>query len=56
MVIGAMAQLGGCWAKNKQNFILYPTNAPDSLKAVSYERKKWVRCGHLNAPHRHVQA
>jgi len=32
----------------------YPTNAPDPFKSASYERTKWVRCGHLNAPHSHV--
>jgi len=36
------------------HFKLYPTNAPDPFKSVSYERSKWVRCGHLNAPHSHV--
>jgi len=35
---------------------LYPTNAPDPFKSASYERTKWVRCGHFNAPHSHVQA
>jgi len=35
---------------------LYPTNAPDPFKSESYERTKWVRCSHLNAPHSHVQA
>ena len=35
---------------------LYPANTPDPFKSVSYERTKWVRCGHLNAPHSHVQA
>jgi len=37
-------------------FNLYLTNAPDPFKSVSYERTKWVRCGHLNAPHSHIQA
>ena len=36
--------------------LLYPANAPDPFKSVSYERTKRVRCGHLNAPHSHVQA
>jgi len=35
---------------------LYPMNAPDPFKSASYERTKWVRCGHLNALHSHVQA
>jgi hypothetical protein len=35
---------------------LYPTNAPDPFKSESYERNKWVSCGHLNSPHSHVQA
>ena len=34
----------------------YPTNAPDPFKLASYEHTKWVRCGHLNAAHSHVQA
>jgi len=37
-------------------FNLYPTNAPDPFNSASYERTIWVRCGHLNAPHIHVQA
>jgi len=35
-------------------FNLYPMNAPDPFKSVSYERTKWVRGSHLNAPHIHV--
>jgi len=35
---------------------LHLTNAPDPFKSASYEHTKWVRCGHLNAPHSHVQA
>jgi len=35
-------------------FNLYPANAPDPFKSASYERTKWVRCSHLNAPHNHV--
>jgi len=34
----------------------YPTNAPDPFKSATYERIKCVCCGHLNAPHSHVQA
>jgi len=35
---------------------LYPTNTPDPFKSASDEHTKWVRCGHLNSPHSHVQA
>ena len=41
---------------SKETVNIYPTNAPDPFKSVSYERTKWVRCGHLDAPHSHVQA
>jgi len=37
-------------------FNLYPANAPYPFKSASYKRTKWVCCGHLNAPHSHVQA
>ena len=35
---------------------LYRMNAPDPFKSATYERTKWVRCGHLNPPHSPVQA
>jgi len=35
---------------------LYPTNALDPFKSASYKCTKWVHCGHLNAPHSHVQS
>ena len=37
-------------------FNLNLTNAPDPFKSAPYERTKWVRCGHLNSPHSHVEA
>jgi len=35
---------------------LYHTNTTDLFKSATYECNKWVRCGHLNPPHSHVQA
>jgi hypothetical protein len=34
---------------------LYHTNAPDPFKSATYERTKWVHCGHLNPPHSPVR-
>ena len=42
--------------RTNDSFNLYRTNAPDPFKSVTYERTKWVRCGHLNPPHSPVQA
>jgi len=44
------------WAHMYIYINFYPTNAPDPFKSASYELTKWVRCGHLNAQHSHVQA
>jgi len=54
--IRSMIMIMGYLSLQRHLFNLYPTNAPDPFKSVSYERTKWVRCGHLNAPHSHVQA
>ena len=41
--------------KSQTHINLYLMNAPDPFKSATYERTKWVRCGHLNALHSHVQ-